>query len=87
MFNRMIRLTQAMRQQGEDDILARFRLALSELRVSRLSRGGWELLCTRFINRLSPEEVAAFDNTLRLYLGLKESSLLTLINWQVRTGS
>jgi hypothetical protein len=38
LFDRTIRLTQVMRQQGDDDVSTRFRLALSELRVSRLSR-------------------------------------------------
>ena len=33
-FDRTLRLTQIMRQQGEDDISARFRVALSELRAS-----------------------------------------------------
>lgn len=61
-----------MRQQGEDDISARFRLALSELRVSRLSKASWELLCTRIANRLSPNEVAAFDSALRLYFTTEE---------------
>jgi hypothetical protein len=37
-FNRTVRLTEVMRQQGEDDISTRFRVALSELRTSKLSR-------------------------------------------------
>jgi hypothetical protein len=75
MFNRTIRLTQVMRQQGEDDISTRFRLALSELRLSQLSKESWELLCTRVVNRLSPEEVTAFDTTLRLYFTTEEVKL------------
>jgi hypothetical protein len=50
----------------------RFRLALSELRVSKLSKESWELLCTRVANELSPIEVATFDTTLRLYFTTKE---------------
>jgi ATP-dependent DNA helicase PIF1 len=46
-FNRTIRLTQVIRQQGEDGISNRFRLALSELRVSQLTVESWMLLCTR----------------------------------------
>jgi hypothetical protein len=37
-FDRTVRLTQVMRQQGEDDISIRFRAALSELRVGKLSK-------------------------------------------------
>jgi hypothetical protein len=37
-FNQTIRLIQVMRQQGEDDISTKFRLALGELRVSQLSQ-------------------------------------------------
>ena len=66
-FDRTVRLTQVMRQQGEDDISIRFRAALSELRVGKLSKESWELLCTRVENQLSPDEVSSFDNALRLY--------------------
>jgi ATP-dependent exoDNAse (exonuclease V) alpha subunit len=66
-FDRTLRLTQVMRQQGEDDISRRFRVALSELRESKLSQESWELLCTRVQNRLLPDEVAAFESALRLY--------------------
>src|SRR5271156_2730135 len=61
-----------MRQQGEDDVSIRFRLALSELRVSQLSKESWELLCTRVANQLSPDEVATFDSALRLYFTTEE---------------
>jgi ATP-dependent DNA helicase PIF1 len=37
-FDRTIRLIQVMRQQGEDEISTKFRRALSELRVSQLSK-------------------------------------------------
>jgi ATP-dependent exoDNAse (exonuclease V) alpha subunit len=71
-FDRTIRLVQVMRQQGEDEISTKFRLALSELRVSQLSQRSWELLCTRTANQLSPDEVAAFDSALRLYFTTAE---------------
>ena len=61
-----------MQQQGEDDVSIRFRLALSELRVSQLSKESWELLCTCIANQLSPDEVAAFDPALRLYFTTAE---------------
>jgi hypothetical protein len=66
-FDRTLRLTQIMRQQGEDDISTRFRVALGELRTSQLSKQSWELLRTRIANNLSPTEVATFDSALRLY--------------------
>jgi ATP-dependent exoDNAse (exonuclease V) alpha subunit len=71
-FDRTIRLIQVMRQQGEDEIATKFRQALSELRVSRLSKESWALLCPRIANRLSPAEVAAFDSALRLYFTTEE---------------
>jgi ATP-dependent DNA helicase PIF1 len=64
-----------MRKQGEDEISTKFRLALSELRVSQLSRESWELLCTRTANLLSPTEVTAFDSALRLYFTTEEVKL------------
>ena len=66
-FDHTVRLTQVMRQQGEDDTSVRFRAALSELRVSQLSTTGWELLCTRIANALPTAELATFENALRLY--------------------
>ena len=36
-FDRTVRLTQVMRQQGEDETAVRFRTALGELRESQLS--------------------------------------------------
>jgi ATP-dependent DNA helicase PIF1 len=73
-FNRTIRLTQVMRQQGEDSLSIGFWLALSEIRIQRLSIPGWELLCTRVANELSPIEVASFDTALRLYFTILEVS-------------
>ena len=61
-----------MRQQGEYETSTKFRRALGELRASQLSKESWELLCTRIANRLSPDEVAAFDSVLRLYFTNEE---------------
>jgi ATP-dependent DNA helicase PIF1 len=66
-FDRTIRLTQVMRQQGEDETAIRFRTALGELRESKLSESSWELLCTRVQNQLLPDEVDGFQSALRLY--------------------
>src|SRR3981081_1663269 len=71
-FDQTIRLIQVMRQQGEDEISTKFRLALSELRVSQLSQESWELLCTRVANQLSPDEVTTFDSALRLHFNTEE---------------
>jgi hypothetical protein len=56
-----------MRQQGEDNISTRFRVALGELRASQLSKESGELLRTRIANDLSLTEVTTFDFALRLY--------------------
>ena len=66
-FSCTIRLTQVMRQQGEDDTSIKFRDALSQLRVGQLTKESWELLCSRVRIELSPGEVASFDTALRLY--------------------
>ena len=66
-FDRTVRLTEVMRQQGENDEAVLFRTALTELRSDILSETSWRLLCTRARNELSPEEVATFDSALRLY--------------------
>jgi hypothetical protein len=70
--DRTVRLTQVMRQQGEDETAIRFRTALQELRESRLSRASWELLCTRVQNQLAPREVESFQSALRLYYTKEE---------------
>jgi ATP-dependent DNA helicase PIF1 len=89
-FSRTLRLTQIMRQQGEDDISTRFRLALGELRASQLSKESWELLRTRIANDLPPTEVATFHSALRLYFTnaeVKEMNLKKLsdMNQPVKT--
>ena len=71
-FNRTVRLTQVMRQQGEDEAAIRFRTALSELRESRLLQSSWELLCTCVQHQLAPAEVASFQSAIRLYFTNEE---------------
>jgi hypothetical protein len=56
------RLTQLMRQDGEDDETIQFCRALRELRTYEVSQQSWQLLSTRVQNRLTPVEVASFDN-------------------------
>src|SRR5271170_4620693 len=60
------------KSKREDEISTKFRLALSELQVSQLSKESWELLCTRVANELSPTELATFDTALRLYFTTAE---------------
>ena len=79
-----------MRQQGEDEISTRFRLALGELRVSQLSKESWQLLRTRIANDLPPTEVATFHSALRLYFTnaeVKEKNFekLSGVNQPVKT--
>jgi ATP-dependent DNA helicase PIF1 len=66
-FSRTIRLTEIIRQRGEDKRSIRFRQALSELRTSELSKESWELFCTRVANQLPLTEINAFKSALRLY--------------------
>lgn len=66
-FDRTIRLTTIMRQQGDDENTVRFRAALNELRASQLSQSSWELLCTRVVNQVSPSVAAEFDDALRIF--------------------
>lgn len=66
-FKETIRLTQSMRQEGNDSISVGFRVALDELRNDNLSKKSWELLCTRIAGVLTPGEVQTFNNELRLY--------------------
>ena len=71
-FDKTISLTQVVQQQGDDELSAKFRLALSELRAGELSCESWGLPCTRVANQLPPEQVAAFDSALRLYFTTEE---------------
>jgi ATP-dependent DNA helicase PIF1 len=71
-FDRTVRLTELMRQNGIDNESVLFRTALKELRESKLSKSSWELLCTRVQNQLSNTEVSQFNNAIRLYYTLNE---------------
>ena len=66
-FDHRVQLTKIIRQQGENDEAVLFRTTLTELSSDILSETSWRLLCTRARNELSPDEVATFDSTLRLY--------------------
>ncbi|KID96258.1 ATP-dependent DNA helicase PIF1, partial [Metarhizium majus ARSEF 297] len=66
------RLTQLMRQDGDDNETLQFRRALSELRVHQVSRQSWQLLSTRVQNELTPNEVESFKDALRLYFRREE---------------
>ena len=71
-FDRTVRLTQVIRQQGEDDISIRFQAALRELRVGKLLKESQELLYTQVENQLSLDEVSSFDSALQLYFTKEE---------------
>jgi ATP-dependent DNA helicase PIF1 len=71
-FSRTIRLTEVMRQRGEDERSIRFRQALSELRTSELSKESWELFYTRVTNQLPLTEINAFESALWLYFTNEE---------------
>jgi hypothetical protein len=67
-FDRTIRLTQQMRQLGEDASATAFRAALADLREGgAISSETWNTLSSRVANELSPEEVATFDTAIRIY--------------------
>ena len=56
-----------MRQGGDDAESSAFRTALAELRSDSVSDSTWKLLLTRCKQGLSADEVASFDNAIRLY--------------------
>jgi ATP-dependent DNA helicase PIF1 len=60
-------LDQVMRQGGDDAESSAFRTALAELRSDSVSDSTWKLLLTRCKQGLSTDEVAGFDNAIRLY--------------------
>jgi ATP-dependent DNA helicase PIF1 len=70
-----VRLTQLMRQDGDDEETLRFRRALEELRVYQVSQQSWQLLNTRVQNQLTHDEVESFDDALRLYFRREEVRL------------
>ncbi|KID81188.1 ATP-dependent DNA helicase PIF1 [Metarhizium guizhouense ARSEF 977] len=63
-----VRLTQLMRQDGDDNETLQFRRALEELRVHQVSQQSWQLLSTRAHN-----EVESFKDALRLYFRREEA--------------
>jgi hypothetical protein len=67
-----VRLTQLMRQDGDDEETLEFRRALEELRVYQVSQQSWQLLSTRVQNQLTRDEVESFDDALRLYFRREE---------------
>jgi PIF1-like helicase len=67
-----VRLTQLMRQDGDDEETLQFRRTLEELRVYQVSQQSWQLLNTRVQNQLNPNEVESFDDALRLYFRREE---------------
>ena len=88
-FEKTIRLIEIMRQQGDDPVSIWFRQTLGELRENRLTWEGWEFLCTRVANQLSPAELASLDGALRLYFTRAEvhetnSTNLVAMNQPVR---
>ncbi|KFG81452.1 ATP-dependent DNA helicase PIF1 [Metarhizium anisopliae] len=67
-----VRLTQLMRQDGDDEETLKFRRALEELRVYQVSQQSWQLLNTRVQNELTHNEVESFKDALRLYFRREE---------------
>ena len=63
--NQTIELTVAQRQRGADQ--EAFRAALEGLRNSQPTVEHWELLCTRVRCELTAEEVALFDEAIRIF--------------------
>jgi len=45
----------------------RFWQTLGELRENKLTREGWDFLCTSIANQLSSAEIKSMDGALRLY--------------------
>uniref|UniRef100_A0A4E9ER58 ATP-dependent DNA helicase n=1 Tax=Gibberella zeae TaxID=5518 RepID=A0A4E9ER58_GIBZA len=64
-FNHTVELQQVVRHQGDDQ--APFRQALQNLRVGKRTRADWQLLCTRTQSQLGREEVASFNEAVRIY--------------------
>jgi hypothetical protein len=67
-----MRLTQVMRQAGEDIETSTFRIVLDELRANEVTKAGWLSLSKRVRNQLPPQEIATFDNAMRLYFRNEE---------------
>src|ERR1700735_1944338 len=61
-----------MRQAGEDLEASTFRTVLDELRANEVTKAGWLSLSKRVRNQLPPQEIATFDNAMRLYFKNEE---------------
>lgn len=70
--DRTVRLSQLMRQDGDDEETLQFRRALEELRVYQVSRRSWQILNTRVQNELTITEIESFKDALRLYFRREE---------------
>jgi len=71
-FTRSVFLQTIQRQQGEDQ--APFRVALEELRRSKVSVPSWKLLTSRCAVKLAPNVVSGFQSALRIYPTRKQVS-------------
>jgi ATP-dependent DNA helicase PIF1 len=67
LFDQTIALSVVKRQQGDDAESRRFRQALDNLRVNKVTLRDWELLSTRVQAKLSPDEVQLFEDAIRIY--------------------
>jgi len=61
-----ITLNRIMRQRGEDENARRLRELLEHMRVNEVSDEDVELLNTRFLDHLPPEQKATFDDAIYL---------------------
>ncbi|KAF5711868.1 ATP-dependent DNA helicase PIF1 [Fusarium mundagurra] len=64
-FEQSVELKQVVRQQGDDQ--AAFRDALQGLRSRRPTAEHWRLLSSRVQSKLTEDEIATFDNAVRIY--------------------
>jgi hypothetical protein len=65
--DRTLRLTEIMRQGGDDEESMLFREFLRQLRNNTLTKEGWQLLDTRVRHNQPPELTMPFDKALQLY--------------------
>jgi ATP-dependent exoDNAse (exonuclease V) alpha subunit len=72
MFDKTITLKQVMRQQGESEQQVQFRALLGRLRDYACTKDDYILLSSRVQQKLSVEEVAKFQNSVRLYATKKK---------------
>src|SRR5580692_7789920 len=69
-----------MRQQSDDPMSIRFWQTLGELRENKLTREGWDFLCTRVANQLSSAELTSMDGAIRLYFTRAEMHETNSVN-------